>query len=84
MEISHFMQISKILTDLCFTKPKTKTKNTFVKVIFRSKNLLKEYKEVFLNINGAQSERLEKGTIEFKKYFKYQFNLKLMLVLSVI
>ena len=29
-----------------------------------------EHKEVCLNINGAQSVRLEKGTIEFKNYFK--------------
>ena len=29
-----------------------------------------EHKEVCLSINGAQSVRLEKGTIEFKNYFK--------------
>ena len=29
-----------------------------------------EHKNVCLSINGAQSGRLEKGTIEFKKYFK--------------
>ena len=29
-----------------------------------------EHKEVCLNINGAQSVRLEKGTIEFKNYYK--------------
>ena len=28
-----------------------------------------EHKEVCLSINGAQSVRLEKGTIEFKSYF---------------
>ena len=29
-----------------------------------------KHKEVCLSINGAQSVRLEKGTIEFKNYFK--------------
>ena len=29
-----------------------------------------KHKEVCLIINGAQSVRLEKGTIEFKNYFK--------------
>ena len=29
-----------------------------------------EHKEVSLSINGTQSVRLEKGTIEFKNYFK--------------
>ena len=32
--------------------------------------MLAEHKEVCLSINGAQSVRLEKGTVEFKKYFK--------------
>ena len=31
--------------------------------------MLAERKEVCLRINGAQSVRLEKGTIEFKEYF---------------
>ena len=31
--------------------------------------MLAEHKEVCWRINGAQSARLEKGTIEFKKYF---------------
>ena len=29
-----------------------------------------QHKEVHLNTNGAQSVKLEKGTIEFKNYFK--------------
>ena len=29
-----------------------------------------KHKEICLRINGAQSVRLEKGTIEFKNYFK--------------
>ena len=32
--------------------------------------MLKEHKNVCLSINGRQSVRLEKGTIEFKNYFK--------------
>ena len=58
---SHIMSISKILTDLCFTKQRIKTKNTFAKDF---------YSVLVVKINGAQSVRLEKGTIEFKNYFK--------------
>ena len=32
--------------------------------------MLAKYKEVCLSINGAQSVRLKKGTIELKNYFK--------------
>ena len=35
MVINHTMCTSKILTDLCFTKQKIKTKNTFVRVVYR-------------------------------------------------
>ena len=34
MKTNHIMYTSKILTDLCFTKYKIKTKNTFVKVVY--------------------------------------------------
>ena len=69
MKTSHIMCTSKILTDLCFTKGRIKT----------------EHKEVCLSINGAQSVRLEKGTIEFKNHFKQiQFHLKFRQILSVI
>ena len=34
MEISHIMCMSKISTDLCFTKQKIKIKNTFAKVVY--------------------------------------------------
>ena len=66
MKTTHITCISKILIDLCFTKQKTKTKNTFARVDY---NVL-EHKEVYLSINGTQSVRYEKGTIEFKNYFK--------------
>ena len=67
-----WMCTSKILTDLCFTKQRIKTKNTFAKVVY-SVLVVKmcwQNLKVCLSINGAQSLRLEKGTIEFKNYFK--------------
>ena len=51
---------------------------------FSSKNMFIEHKKVYLSINGAQSARSEKGTFEFKNYFKYQFHLKFILILSAI
>ena len=63
------MCTSKIFIDLSFTKGRIKT----------------EHKEVCLSINGAQSVRLQKRTIEFKNHFKQiQFHLKFMQILSVI
>ena len=58
-----------------FIFQQTKNKNTkyFCKSCwqcFGSKNVLREHKKVCLNINGAQSVRLEKGTIKFQNYFK--------------
>ena len=64
---------SKILTDLCFTKSKIKTKKHFCKSClqcFSSKNVLTKHKEICLNINGTQCIRLQKGMIEFKNYSK--------------
>ena len=37
---------------------------------FNCKNVLTKHKDVCLSSNGAQSIRLEKGTIEFKNCFK--------------
>ena len=73
MKTSHIMSISKILINLCFTKQRKKNKIYFCKSClqcFSSKNVLTEHKEVSLSINGAQSVRLEKGTVEFKNHFK--------------
>ena len=56
-----------------FQKTKNKNKKYFCKSClqcFSSKNVLTEHKEDCLIINGGQSVTLEKGTIEFKKYFK--------------
>ena len=56
-----------------FHKTKNKNKKYFCKSClqcFSCKNVLTKHKEVRLSINGAQSVRFEKGTIEFKNYFK--------------
>ena len=56
-----------------FHKTKNKNKKNFCKSClqcFSSKNVLTEHKKVCLSINGVKSVRLEKGTIEFKNYFK--------------
>ena len=56
-----------------FHKRKNKNKKYFCKSClqcFSSKNVLTEHKEVCLSINGAQSVRLEKGTIQLRGYFK--------------
>ena len=61
-DISHYVT-SKILTDICFTKLKIKTKKYFCKSClqcFSNKNMLAKHKEVCLSINGAQLVRLEK------------------------
>ena len=51
---------------------------------FSSKNVLNNHKEVSLNVNGAQSVRLEKGTVVFKFFLKkYKFYLKFVQILSV-
>ena len=73
MMINHIMCTLKTLTNLCFTKQKIKTKNTFAGAICNAlvvKNVLTEHKEDCLSINGKQSVKVEKGTIEFENYFK--------------
>ena len=69
---SHYVYI-KDFDRFIFHKTKNKNKKYFCKSClqcFSSKNVLTKHKEVCLSINGAQSVRLEKGTIEFKNYFK--------------
>ena len=56
-----------------FHKTKNKNKTYFCKsclLCSSSKNVLIEHKKVCLSINGAQSVRLEKITVEFKNYLK--------------
>ena len=67
------MCTSKILTGVCFTKQRIKTKTTSARVVYSVlivKMCWQSIKKVCLSINGAQSVRLEKGTIKFKKIFK--------------
>ena len=81
MKTSHYVYI-KDFDRFMFHKTKNKNKKYFCK---SGKNVLTEHKELCLSINGAQSVRLEKGTIEFKNYFKQiPVPLKVMLTLSVI
>ena len=56
-----------------FHKTKKKNKKYFSKnclQCFSSKNVLSNQKEVCLSIEGAQSVKLKKGTIDFQNLFK--------------
>ena len=69
---SHYVYI-KDFDRFVSHKTKNKNKKYFWKSClqcFSSKNRLTQHKDVCLSINGAQSVKLEKGTIEFKNYFK--------------
>ena len=69
---SHYVYINDF-DRFMLNKTKIKDKKYFCKSClqcFSSKNVLTEHKEVCLSINGAQSVRFEKGTIEFQNYFK--------------
>ena len=68
----HYVYI-KDFNRFMFHKTKNKNKKYFCKSClqcFSSKNVLTEHKEDCLIINGKQSVKLEKGTIEFENYFK--------------
>ena len=65
---SHYVQI-KDFSGLCF-KEKKKYFGERCLQCFSSIKILTEHKKVCLNINGAQSVRLEKGTTDFKNYSK--------------
>ena len=67
---SHYMYI-KDFDRFMFHKTKNKNKKYFCKSClqcFSSKNILNNHKEVCSSINGAQSLKLQKGTIEFKPF----------------
>ena len=69
---SHYVYI-KDFDRFMFHKTKNKNKKWFCKSClqcFSSKNVLTEHKEDCLIINGKQSVKLEKGTIEFENYLK--------------
>ena len=72
MTASHIMCTTKVFTDFMFLKTKNKNKKYFCKSClqcFSSKNVLIYYKEVCLNINGAQTIKFEKRTIKIKNAF---------------
>ena len=67
---SHYVYI-KDFDRVMFHKTKNKNKKWFCRSClqcFSNKNVLTNHKGNCLRINGAQSVRLEKGTIEFKNY----------------
>ena len=67
---SHYVYI-KDFDRVMFHKTKNKNKKWFCRSClqcFSDKNVLTNHKGNCLRINGAQSVRLEKGTIEFKNY----------------
>ena len=68
------LRIHQRFRQIYVSQNKTKTKNTFAKVVSSVLALkcvlLLKHKELFLNINGAQSVRLEQGKIKFKSYIK--------------
>ena len=69
---SHYVYI-KGFDRYMFHKTKNENKKYFCKSCLQcisSKNVLTQHKKVCLSINGTQSVRLEKGTTEFKNYFK--------------
>ena len=68
---SHYVYI-KDFDRFMFHKTKTKNKYFCKSCLqcFSSKYVLTKHKEDCLSISGLQSVRLEKGTIEFKNYFK--------------
>ena len=83
---SHYVYI-KDFDRFMFHKTKNKNKKYFCKSCLQccsSINVLTKHKKDCLSINGLQSVRLEKGTIEFIILNKYQFHLKFMLILSLI
>ena len=69
---SHYVYIKDFNTFM-FHKTKNKNKKWFCKSClqyFNSEHVLIKHREDCLSINGQQSINLEKGTIEFKNYFK--------------
>ena len=69
---SHYVYI-KDFNRFMFHKTKNKNKKWFCRSClqcFSSESVLIKHKEDCLSINGKQSVKLEKGTIEFENYFK--------------
>ena len=69
---SHYVYI-KDFDRFMFHKTKNKNKKYFCESCLQclsSKNALAKHKKDCLSINGVQSTKVEKGTIEFENYFK--------------
>ena len=69
---SHYVYIKDFDRSM-FNKTKNKNKKYFCRIClqcFSSKNVLTKHKEDCFSINGAQSVKLEKGTIDFKNCLK--------------
>ena len=67
---SPIMCTSKILTNLCFTKQKMKTKNTFAKVVHSALVAKMYWQSIKKLVRALMVHNRVKGTIKFKNYFK--------------
>ena len=67
---SPIMCTSKILTNLCFTKQKMKTKNTFAKVVHSALVAKMYWQSIEKLVRALMVHNRVKGTIKFKNYFK--------------
>ena len=88
MKASHIMYTLKILTDLCFTKQRIKTKSTFGTVVY-SVLVVKMYWQNIKNFVWAlmahNLQDLKKKQLNLKIILnKYKFHLNFMLISSVI
>ena len=72
MMINHIMCTSKILTDLCFTKQRIKTKNAFVRVVY-SALVVKMCRQ---SIKIELKNYFKQIPVPFKIYADFECNLK--------
>ena len=72
MKTSHITCISKILTDLCFTKQRIKTKNAFVRVVY-SALVVKMCRQ---SIKIELKNYFKQIPVPFKIYADFECNLK--------
>ena len=61
---------NSILTNLCFTKQKIKTKNSFAKVVYSALVAKMSWQSIKKLVWALMVHNLVKGTIKFKNYFK--------------
>ena len=75
MNISYFVSISKILTDLCPIKQKIRIENTcsssvYNALVVKKKHEKKKHKWTCFKINGKETVIFKRGSTKFKKYLK--------------